>query len=472
MRRYKPTYFISQAFKGMWRNRMMTLASIIVLLSCLIVMGCFSMLLININANLNAVGNMNEIVVFVYSEADYKEGDTRTLPSGPVSDGNTFLGWSTDPRADAPQYVAGQEYTVSSADSVAGNICFYAVWENKVKVDTFKVEYSTLGISLKEELAPDTADYKAGDKLTLPAAPVSKNPAIQFVGWSLSSDGSSGTITGESYVLGEDDIRGDKVTFYAIWSKMPTFTEFSISYDANGEEVEELKTDAQNKLDHVGEQLSGLNNIAEDGISFVSKTETLEDEIEKYKDYPGLQSFLSSSNNPFPDTFVVTYVDNSGVDALELQIKNIEGVDKVRCRADIAKTIENLKSGIIVIFSWFMVILFVVSIFVIINTVKLALAYRSKEISIMRYIGATKWFIALPFHLEGVIIGAFSGLCAFFLQWYAYGYIQKMVMADLSMVEIVPFSDIKAVLLIGCTVIGVATGLIGSAISIRKNLKA
>jgi cell division transport system permease protein len=160
------------------------------------------------------------------------------------------------------------------------------------------------------------------------------------------------------------------------------------------------------------------------------------------------------------------------VDALELQIESIEGVDKVRCRADIAKTIENLKSGVILIFSWFMVILFCVSIFVIINTIKLAVTNRSEEISIMRYLGATKWFIALPFQLEGAIIGAFSGIVAFLTQWYAYGYVHKMVGADLNMIEIVPFSEIGVILFFGCVIIGVLTGLIGSMISIRKNLKA
>ena len=90
----------------------------------------------------------------------------------------------------------------------------------------------------------------------------------------------------------------------------------------------------------------------------------------------------------------------------------------------------------------------------------------------MRYIGATKWFIALPFMLEGVVIGIFSGIIAFFVQWYAYGYIHKMVMADLSMVSVVPFSDIGPLLFIGCVIVGVLTGMIGSAISIRKNLQA
>ena len=113
-----------------------------------------------------------------------------------------------------------------------------------------------------------------------------------------------------------------------------------------------------------------------------------------------------------------------------------------------------------------MAILFIVSIFVIINTVKLAVVGRSKEITIMRYVGATKWFIALPFELEGIVIGLFSGLAAFFLQGYMYGYVQKMV------IKVMPFGDIRIILLAGCVVIGALTGFIGSRIAIRKYLKA
>ncbi len=456
----------------MWRNRMMTIASVIVLLSCLIVMGCFSMLLININRNLNSIGDLNEIVVFVYSDAPYKDGDTRTLPEGPTATGNTFLGWTTVLGGNEVQYKAGDKYTVNPADAVAGEITFYAVWEKMPDGSKFTASYNASGVELDKGMEPDTKEYSVGSTLTFPEDPVPKNPTLKFLGWSLTPDGSTGTITGGKYIIGEDDVKGGRIAFYAMWSTMPEFEEFTLAYDSNGIAVESLPADSVLKLKHVEKQLALLDNVAEDGVSFVSKEETLKDQMDKYKDYPGLQSFLSDSSNPFPDTFIVTYEDNSQVDSLELQIESIEGVDKVRCRADIAKTIENLKSGVVVIFSWFMVILFVVSIFVIINTIKLAVTNRSEEISIMRYLGATKWFIALPFQLEGAIIGAFSGLVAFLVQWYAYGYVHKMVGADLNMIEIVPFSEIGVLIFFGCIIIGVLTGLTGSMISIRKNLKA
>ncbi len=472
MRRYRPTFFISSALKGMWRNRMMTIASVIVLLSCLIVTGCFSMLLANINRNLNSIGDLNEIVVFVYADAGYSEGDTKTLPDCPETEGNTFLGWTTVLGGSDVQYKAGDTYKVNPSDAIGGQITFYAVWEKMPSENKFTASYNLSGVNVESSSEADTNEYEVGQTITLADAPVPTNPTLTFEGWSLSADGSTGVITGGKYVIGEDDVKGGRISFYAIWSTMPEFTSYTFAYDSNGVIDEPLPDDAVLTLDYIEKQLALLENVAEGGISFVSKEETLKDQMDKYKDYPGLQSFLSDSNNPFPDTFVVTYVDNSKVDALQLQIENIEGVDKVRCRADIAKTIENLKSGVILIFTWFMVILFVVSVFVIINTIKLAVTNRSEEISIMRYLGATKWFIALPFQLEGAIIGAFSGIVAFLVQWYAYGYVHKMVGADLNMIEIIPFSDIGVLLFFGCIIVGVVTGLVGSMISIRKNLKA
>jgi cell division transport system permease protein len=212
--------------------------------------------------------------------------------------------------------------------------------------------------------------------------------------------------------------------------------------------------------------------VADDGIKFISKEEALEEEKEKLKDYPGLLASLTAENNPYPDTFLIRYENNEDVAALQSSLESIDGVYKVSCRADIASSIESLKNGIILVFSWFMIILFAVSLFVIINTVKLAVVSRSKEITIMRYVGATKWFIALPFDLEGVFIGLFSGGLAYLVQRYAYGYVQKTMAAEFGMIEIIPFEEIKFLLLAGCLAVGVITGLIGSAISIRKYLKA
>ena len=233
-----------------------------------------------------------------------------------------------------------------------------------------------------------------------------------------------------------------------------------------------MMTDSEIRLEKIKNKLNSLDNIAENGITFVSKEETLESEKEKLKDYPSLLQTLEQGENPYPDSFLIEYENVDEISALQSNLENIDGIYKTRCRIDIAENIDNLKNGIILIFSWFMAILLVVSVFVIINTIKLAVVSRSKEITIMRYVGATKFFIALPFQLEGVIIGLVSGIAAFFIQWGAYGYIQKLIVNELKMIDILPFGEIRLIMLFGCIAIGIITGLVGSIISIRKYLKA
>ncbi len=475
MRRYKLSYFFGQAFKGLWRNGMMTFASVTVLLSCLIVMGCFSMLVLNIDRNLDLLGDLNEIVAFVESDVSYEADDKVSLAPAIKGEGATFLGWSTDPDATKAQYKAGSQYTVKAEDAVSGVITLYAVWQGGIVSDNYTVSYHASGLSLEGDLPTDANVYTIGSVVTLPDGLTARYSTIEFLGWSTSPvlpEGASPLAPGSSYTLTAADVKGGGVTFYAIWSEMPAFSTYKVVYHANRVAAEELPTDAEVVLSRIRTQLEGLANVAEDGIAFVSKEQTLEEEKEKLKDYPSLIATLEKGNNPYPDTFIITYEDNDAVAALQLKLENIDGIYKIRCRSDLAESISNLKNGIILVFSWFMVILFVVSIFVIINTVKLAVVYRSKEITIMRYVGATKWFIALPFELEGVIIGLFSGGIAFLLQWYAYGYVQKMMTTDLQMIEIIPFAEIRILLLVGCLAVGVITGLIGSAISIRKYLKA
>ncbi|MBQ4064628.1 MAG: permease-like cell division protein FtsX [Clostridia bacterium] len=473
MRRYRPTYFLGQAFKGLWRNGMMTLASVTVLLSCLVVIGCFSMLVMNINRNLDSLGDLNEIVAFVDPDPSHAVGDQVTVAPALEAEGKTFLGWSTDPDATSAAYPAGGSYTVNASDAVSGVVTLYAVWAGGADADGYALRYHASGLALNGELPEDTASYQAGDVIHLPDALTARYSTIEFLGWSLSQDPAAEHLApGSEYVISADDVKGGVITFYAAWSEMPAFASYTIVYDANRAKVATLPTDAGVRLDAIRDQLNKLDNVAEDGIEFISKEQTLEDEKEKLKDYPGILATLESGTNPYPDTFIITYEDNEEVAALEMKLEHIDGIYKIRCRSDLAESIASLKNGIILVFSWFMVILFAVSVFVIINTVKLAVAGRSKEISIMRYVGATKWFIVLPFALEGILIGLFSGGLAFLAQWYAYGYVQRMMTTDLQMIEIIPFSEIRILLLAGCLALGVVTGWIGSAIAIRRNIQA
>ena len=89
----------------------------------------------------------------------------------------------------------------------------------------------------------------------------------------------------------------------------------------------------------------------------------------------------------------------------------------------------------------------------------------------MRYVGATGWFITLPFLFEGIIIGLVASGFAYLIEMYFYHYVEIMVMSDLQMITIVAFETVQMPLLWAFLAIGVLTGIIGSSISLGKYLR-
>ncbi len=472
MRRYSFSYFIGQSFKGLWRNGVMSLASITVLISCLIVMGSFGLLVVNINYNLENLGDLNSIAAFADTKDTYVEGDEASLATAlkAADSGATFLGWSTSPDATEAEYPAGGKYTVSAADSVYGKVTFYAVWSGAAKTEGYKVKYNSGGFTISGTMPTDDKVYNVGDGVPMPDAISVRFSAIEFLGWTTKPGGSAEYEANGAYTVKAEDAVGGVINFYAVWSETPTFSEYRISYDPNGVEVAEVPTDNSVKLAAIRNEIDKLDNIK--SIEFISKEETLKSEMEKYEEYKDLFDTLGEGENPYPDTFIINYEDNDGVDNLEYQLAHIEGIEKISCRSDLAESIASLKNGVTLVFVWFTAILFVVSIFVILNTIKLAVYARREEISIMRYVGATKTFISLPFLFEGIIIGLLSGVIAYLLQTYMYNYVQKMIISDVQMISILPFAQLRAYVILGFIAVGVITGVLGSELSMRKYLKA
>ena len=187
----------------------------------------------------------------------------------------------------------------------------------------------------------------------------------------------------------------------------------------------------------IGEAIGKLDNI--ESVQHVTKEEDVDE-----------------ANNPLPDSFVITYLENEKVPNLDYQLNQIEGIAKVNNRLDLATKIEGFKRGVMLVFIWFLVILGVVSIFIIINTIKLSVFSRRNEISIMQYVGATGWFISLPYIIEGAVIGIVSSVAAYFIEWYIYSYIEEMVITDLQMISILQFTDIRGYVFWGFVGLGIS----------------
>ena len=179
-----------------------------------------------------------------------------------------------------------------------------------------------------------------------------------------------------------------------------------------------------------------------------------------------------ANKNPLAHCFRIKYKDNSKVATLEFNLDEMEGIRKVNNRQDLAMTLENLKDGISMVFVWFLVVLFVVSVFIIINTIKLAVNSHMEEIRVMKYIGAANWFIVIPYIIEGTIIGIFSGVISFLVEWGIYYKLASIISGDAPIIELISFDTIRLPVALAFVGLGVLTGVIGSCISLRKNLDA
>lgn len=226
---------------------------------------------------------------------------------------------------------------------------------------------------------------------------------------------------------------------------------------------------SEEQIQQIEEKIRALDNVA--SVERITKAQALEDMKAQSAEYEDLYADITEENNPLSDSFIITYEDNDKVVTLTYLLGQIEGIRKVNNRLDLAVTISNFKNGILLVFFWFLIILVIVSLFVIMNTIKLSVFSRRSEISIMRYVGATGWFITLPFLFEGVIIGLVASGGAYLVETLFYHYVETLVLTDLQMITLAAFSTIQMPMLWGFLGVGVLCGMLGSGISLGKYLR-
>lgn len=220
-------------------------------------------------------------------------------------------------------------------------------------------------------------------------------------------------------------------------------------------------------------------------VEYVSAEDALISEKEKFEDYPLLFESISEEENPYRASFVVTYEAGTDVSDLEYRLYNLSivrtdetgaavtvyPIDKVTSHAEVSDSMSRLQEGITQVSLGFMLVLFVVSIFVIINTIRLGIFAGHSEISVMRYVGATNAFVTAPFIFEGLVIGGVAAITAFGVEWFLYDRACQLIAANYQMLSVVSFADLWYYILIGFLLIGLFTGAIGSFIAVSRYLK-
>ncbi len=218
----------------------------------------------------------------------------------------------------------------------------------------------------------------------------------------------------------------------------------------------------------VGSQINMITNVH--NAEFISKEEALERFVEEQQDediFAGLEA------STFRDRFAVSMEDNSLMKQTCEEIRRIEGVAEVTAHYEISEGFQNIQKILNIASAIIITVLFVVSMLIISNTVKLAMYDRKEEIAIMKMVGATNGFIRWPFVVEGFILGFAASVLAFFLQWGLYNFLEIQIASvdTLQLISLVPFVEVIELVAICYAVVGFVVGVFGSLLSIRKFLK-
>ena len=154
---------------------------------------------------------------------------------------------------------------------------------------------------------------------------------------------------------------------------------------------------------------------------FVSKEEALKDMEKSMEDSASAFEMLEGDENPLPHTYDITLTDVRHADDVVKQIRQIEGIEEVKNRSDVLEKMISTTRGAQMVSLIGMIIFAFVGVFIISNTIKMSVMARSNEIEIMKYVGATDWYIRWPFVIEGTVMGIVGAIIAYIPVEIVYG---------------------------------------------------
>lgn len=239
----------------------------------------------------------------------------------------------------------------------------------------------------------------------------------------------------------------------------------------------DISEDQTKALEDYIRNIDGVNTV-----EYKSKEDALNQLKSQFKDREDLLSGYDE-NNIFPASYVVTLTDLTKNNEVKQKIEEYDKdkadtekvIKKITSSDETITTLINLANGIRIITGVILVILIIISIFIISNTIKLTVHARRKEISIMKYVGATNSFIRWPFIVEGIIIGIISGAISIIILGINYNLIagkilESQVVSAMS-INLLTFADMFGLIVVVYTILGVGIGILGSCISMRRYLK-
>ncbi len=222
--------------------------------------------------------------------------------------------------------------------------------------------------------------------------------------------------------------------------------------------------------ENIGQELKKISGVKE--IQFEDKADALKKFTEQISENDSsLLNGYGDSHNPLPNSYIIKLEDPQVSEQVISQIKTMQGIESIGNDKEFTDKIISISKSV----KWFGIVLFIlmvsISIFLISNTIKLTIYSRRKEIGIMKFVGATDWFIRWPFIIEGAVIGLIGAISANILLYYVYKLVFVKINENLLLVNLLSPSYITQTLQWQFILVGILIGGLGSSWSLFKFLK-
>jgi cell division transport system permease protein len=222
------------------------------------------------------------------------------------------------------------------------------------------------------------------------------------------------------------------------------------------------------EMREVGTRITRLEGVTQ--VMFVSKDEAMERFRQRLGEQQGILAALGDTN-PLPNAFEVRVDRPENVKPVAQAIGQLKGVENAKFGQEVIEHLFNLTRMMRIFGLVLIVFLALAALFIISNTIRITVFARRREIAIMKYVGATDWFIRWPFLIEGMMLGLGGAVIAVLLLSETYSVLTQQVYQSLAFLPLIPkypfITNVSIVLL----VTGAVIGALGSSISLRRFMK-
>ena len=220
-------------------------------------------------------------------------------------------------------------------------------------------------------------------------------------------------------------------------------------------------------------QIKGIENVDTDAVKYESKAEIKKEMMESSDTFADIMDDWDDEENPLQNIYIVKVIDANRISETATSIKNLSKITLVKYGEGMVEQLLMAFNGVEKFAFVAVIALVVVTVFLIINTIKLTIFSRKREISIMRLVGASNMSIKLPFVFEGMLIGIIGSILPTILIVYGYFWIYDILGGKLltNIITLLAPSVIVFKISIFIVLIGAIVGMIGSSSAVKKYLK-